>query len=817
VQLGFFVTQKTLERLEWNRILEKLREHARTPGAQDRCSEAGPEGSPESSTLFESTLHGVMERLVETSEARAILVAGGMPPLSGTVHLDSVLARARKGGVLSAREILDVASTLSVVRSTRRFFESRLETAPQLGDLADILMEHQELESQIESCLEPSGEVRDSASPALAAARRDTRRLSAEIQTRVEGYLRDTKITTHLSDNYFTIRNDRYVLPVRADARGSIRGIVHDASNTGQTLFIEPEALVQANNQIKQAEIAIQQETLRILRRLSRQTASAAEAIESNITLLEQIDLAFARAGLAEELEATAPEVSDEGIVNLLQLRHPLVEPDQVVPSDVRLGESFTSLILSGPNAGGKTVALKAIGLAVLFVRAGMHVPADKGSRVDLFDEVLAQIGDEQDIRENLSTFSAHMANLAKITHRCSAHSLVLLDEIGIGTDPGEGAALAQAILETLAERGARVVVTTHYNLLKEMAEVDERFANASVEFDPDTLMPTYRVRMGLPGVSSATSVAARMGLAARVIDRANELLDREDRQLDRVLSELAASRSALETEQREIAQVRLETEAVRTEHREKLQKLQDRRDKLFLSMKEELETSFKDAHEQIATVIRELQRGGKAPDAAQARQQLMQLEENAAAVQREAGLDAADDNTLNPINWSRAAAGDPVKIQGGGAGVLASLPDRRGRVTVQSGSARVTLPMQRVGAPTAPKLEKSSQRKPAPHVTVTRNRDRDDSDLDAATFSTDTDRIDLHGLRVDEALDRLVYALDRAASAGHATLAINHGRGTGALRRAVREHLRDCPFVSGFTSASQEEGGEGITIATLR
>jgi DNA mismatch repair protein MutS2 len=816
VQLSFFVTQKTLERLEWNRILEKLRGHAQTPGGQIRCAEPAPGSPPEATSLFESTLHGVMDRLSETSEARAVLTAGGMPPIGDTVHLATVLGRARKDGVLSARELLDVASTLIAARLTQKFFESRLEAAPRLAELANLLVEHRKFEVDLESCLEASGAVRDSASPALAAARRDANRLNSEIQSRIEGFLRDVNFTRHLSDTYYTIRNDRFVLPVRADSRGSIRGIVHDASNSGQTLYIEPESLVEANNRLKQAEIAIEQETLRILRRLSRQTSFIADEVESNVSILEQIDLSFARAGLAEELEASAPEVGDEGVMILPQLRHPLVEVDQVVPSDVRLGESFTTLILSGPNAGGKTVALKAIALAALFVRAGLHVPAAKGSRVDLFDEVLAHIGDEQDMRENLSTFSAHMANLAVITRRSSARSLVVLDEIGVGTDPGEGAALAQAILETLASRNARVVVTTHYNLLKEMAEIDDRFANASVEFDPDTLEPTYQVRMGLPGVSSATSVAARMGLEASIIERANELLDREDRQLDRVLSELATSRSALEAEQREIAQIRQETEATRTEHREKLQKLQDRRDKLFRSMREELETSFREAHEQIATVIRDLQRGGRPHDAAQARQQLKALEENAAAVQREAGVEAADDHPLNPIDWNRACAGDPVEIQGGGIGILASLPDRRGRVTVRRGSARVTLPMQRVGAATTPSAAKDSRR-PAPHVTVTHTRDTGDPDVEYSDAVADTGRCDLHGLRVDEAIDRLVYSLDRAASAGHAALAINHGRGTGALRRAVREHLRLCPYVSEYASASQEDGGDGVTLATLR
>jgi DNA mismatch repair protein MutS2 len=366
-------------------------------------------------------------------------------------------------------------------------------------------------------------------------------------------------------------------------------------------------------------------------------------------------------------------------------------------------------------------------------------------------------------------------------------------------------------VLENLADSGARVVATTHYNLLKEMAEVDGRFANASVEFDSETLEPTYRLRMGLPGASSATSVAARMGLSAEVISRANELLDRDDRQLDRVLTELAASRSALEAEQREIAHVRLETEAVRAEHREKLEKLQTRRDKLFQSMREDLEASFREAHERVASVIRDLQRGGTARDAAHAREKLQSIEAGAQSTQREAGLDTADGEALNPIDWSRASAGDVVQIQGGGEGILAALPDRRGRVSVRVGSARVMVPMQRVGA-----LIASDEAKPVraakTRVTVTRvgSRELDDPDVP-------TDRCDLHGLRADEAIDRLVYALDRAASAGHSSLAISHGRGTGALRRAVHEHLRHCVYISHFSIAAPEEGGEGVTIAFLR
>jgi DNA mismatch repair protein MutS2 len=814
--MSFFVTQKTLERLEWNRILAMLGERTRTPGGRNRCASETSEGESAEASLFEPTRRGVLERLAETSEARSVLAAGEVPPIGGAPGLEQTLARARKDAVLAARELLNLASTLKITRDVKCFLEVRRESTPRLAELAEILVEHRDFEHDIEACLEPSGEVRDSASPTLAGARRDAHRIATEIQAKVSHYLRDPDITPHLSDNYYTIRNDRYVLPVRADSRGGIRGIVHDASNSGMTLFIEPEPLVDLNNQLKQAEITIEHETLRILRNLSRDAGSVADEVEANVSTLEVIDLAFARADLAEELDAVAPEIGDEGILQLPQLRHPLLPPDKVVPSDMRLGADFTALILSGPNAGGKTVALKAAALAALFVRAGMHVPAAEGARVDLFDEVLAHIGDEQDLRENLSTFSAHMANLADITRRAADRSLVVLDEIGVGTDPGEGAALAQAVLEALAERGARVIATTHYNLLKEIAEVDTRFANASVEFDSETLEPTYRLRMGLPGASAATSVAARMGVDPQVIARANELLNREDRQLDRVLTELSVSRSALEAEKREVAQLKTETEAVRDEHRKKLEKLQARRDKLFLAMRDELENSFREAHEQVATVIRDLQRGGSARDAAAAREKLQAIAEDTETSQRQAGLEVPAEESLNAIDWSRAAVGDRVQIRDGGKGVLSALPDQRGRVAVQLGSARLSVPMERVGA-LDPSQQPQATDRAAPRITVTRASSEGGQDVGPADLETDTDRCDLHGLRVDEALDRLAYALDRAASAGRSSLAISHGRGTGTLRKVVREYLRDCPYISHFSTAAQQDGGDGVTVAFFR
>ena len=796
--MSFTVTQRTLERLEWSVIVERLAGELRTPRGRARLLTEGSEQA-----LFEHEADGVRRRLAETRQALAILEAGDAPPLGGVAELSPALSRAAKGGVLTADELLEVGATLAALAETAAFLAGRADEAPELADWATGFEPHPALASEIARSLDEAGQVRDAASPALAEARRESHRLAAEIQQRVQRMLHQQDIKPHLSDAYFTVRNDRYVLPVRADSRGAVRGIVHDASRSGTTLFVEPETLVEPNNRHKQAELAIDQETRRVLRALSEGVAEASDSLDAGLSALAGIDLAFARARLSRSLAAVEPEVGDQGILRLPQARHPLLPADEAVANDLHLGDGFTVLVLSGPNAGGKTVAMKCMALAVLFVRAGLFVPAEAPGRVDLFDAVLADIGDEQDIREHLSTFSAHMANLARIVDAASPRALVVLDEIGVGTDPGEGAALAQAVLEVLASAGARIVTTTHYNLLKEMAEVDERFANASVEFDPETLAPTYRLRMGLPGSSSAAAVAARMGMQGAVLERADALLAREDRQLDAMLRELAASRATLEHEQAQAARLRAETEAVRAEYGRKLERLQDKRDALYRSLRDDLDRAFKDAHGRVAEVVRELQRAGvSARDAARAREELLSLEREAKRAEASAGVGPAAP-ALRPVDWNRARAGDPVALADGGTATLIALPDRRGRVAVRIGSARVMLPAERVGA-AAPRPAASAPARP--RVTGA-----------PALRGGGSERCDLRGLRVDEALDRLEAALDEASAEGRDRLEVVHGIGTGALRRAVREHLETSPYVERYSTPEPDEGGDGVTRAELR
>jgi len=785
---------RTLERLGWPRVLALLADEARTPGGRAR-SLAGD--------LFLGSAREIREALAETAEAVALLGEGGGPPLGGVVELAPVFARLGKGGVLSARELLDLRATLSAVDESRRFLERRAGPAPRLAERAAAIGDFRELAEDVGDAIDPEGQVRDSASSALREARAEVRGLSADLERRLDRYLQDPAVAPALSDRFHTMRNDRFVLPVRADSRGAVRGIVHDASASGTTLFVEPEAVVEINNRLKGAELTVARETLRVLRELSARAAACLPDIEASLAALEGIDLVFARARLARAQGAVRPEVGEAGVIRLPQMRHPLIPAGEVVPSDLSLGEHYQVLVVSGPNAGGKTVALKCVGLAALLVHTGCFVPCDAGARVDRLSSVEADIGDDQDIARNLSTFSAHMATVARIVASAGPDTLALLDEVGVGTDPGEGAALAQAVLEILADAGARVVTTTHFNLLKEMAAVDPRFENASVEFDPRSLAPTYRLHMGTPGASSATAVAARMGLRADVLERANSLLEHEDRRLDRMLSELSASRVALEAEKREAERLRAESDAVRAEYRTKLERLQERRDKIFAEMKLDLERAFLDAHGQVAAVIRDLQRGGTARDAAHARERLLAVAERveSAAAER---APAPEASPAPPVDWQRARPGDAVLVLGAGPATLDALPDRRGRAAVRVGSARLVVHAERIRTPEA------APAKPEP-------RSRPARPAPPAPLAGGTTWCDLRGLRVEEALERTIVTLDRAASEGRDRVSIVHGLGTGALRDAVRDYLRGSPYAVRFAAGAPEEGGDGVTLVDLR
>ncbi|MBW2280411.1 MAG: Smr/MutS family protein [Deltaproteobacteria bacterium] len=812
--MAFRCDAATLERLEWPRLARCLAALAATERAANGMLGDDGDGRP----LFAETRASVEERLEETGEIRGLLDDEQMPPFGGIADLRPMLDVARRGGLLDAGQLVQVLSTLEGAGRLRAFFAERSDEAQRLGDLAGTLPGFRALVGELRGVLTPEGEVRDDASPELRRVRRQVRSLESEIDGRMASLLRDAALQPHLQDDFVTQREGRPVVPVRAEARGRVKGIVHDVSSSGTTVFIEPEAVVELGNRLRLARIDVDRELERLLRQLCASVADREVDIDAAGATLELLDRALARGRLSQRLHATPPLLRagppgvDGESVALRALRHPLLlleaglDFDDVIANDLVLPPGVRGLVISGPNAGGKTVIAKALGLAALALRAGLHLPCDAGSRMPILDAVHADIGDEQDLRSGLSTFSARMSNLARILEESDSHSLVIVDEIGEGTEPGEGAALAQAVLEGLVDRGATVVATTHFNRLKELAGSDERFANASAEFDAETLMPTYRVRVGAPGSSGATWVAERMGLDGQVVDRARSLLDSEDRKLESLTRSLSELRQELEAERGEALRVREESESARAAYEARLASLRSAREKALSAMKSELEAAFGEAREEIASVMRDLQSGGakrtgQAANRAHAR--LERTRERTERVERA----HADPEPRREIAWDAVEPGARLRIDGiPGEPVYVEGPDRRGRVVVRGGAARTTVPADRVvrvlGA-----LPKPAHRPSRVDV---------DREPESESGSAVDSECDLRGLRVDEALDRADAHLQRLLGSGVKQVCFIHGHGTGALRSAVRAWLRDLPYVEGFEAGARSQGGNGVTVATL-
>ncbi|HTO52276.1 MAG TPA: Smr/MutS family protein [Myxococcota bacterium] len=802
--MTFRASDATLVRLEWPRLLELLAAQAATERGADALRALD----------FPATHAGARERLDETSEARRLLDAASDPPFGGIVDLRVTEVELARGRALAARELAQLAQTLEAARRVRGALREKRELAPGLVALAETLPDLRALESAIGAVVTAAGEIRDDASPELRRARRRVRELEGEIERQMARHLRDADVQAHLQDSYATFRENRPVLPIRAEARQRVRGIVHDVSSSGTTVFIEPEDVVEAGNRLRIAQTELTREIERLLTELSGRAREHTPELEAQGATLERLDCAFARGRLSRRASARAPRIAPDCALELRGLRHPLLlleaglAPEDVVPNDLVLADGARCLVISGPNAGGKTVAAKAVGLAVLSLRAGLHVACDEGSSLGLFDAVFAEIGDEQDLRAGLSTFSARMANLAEVVAQADAQSLVIADEVGEGTEPGEGAALAQAILEALVARGARVLATTHFNRLKELAGDDPRFANASAEFDPETLLPTFRIHLGQPGSSGAMWVAQRMGLDESVVERARELMDREDSRLEALTRGLSELRQELEAERRLALRMREESEVARSAYETRLTALRGAREQALAAMKSDLEAAFARARAEIAHVVRALQRGDAAagPAANRAQAELARIRERTAAVEeRQREPEVTPAAAPAAVDDSRLVAGARVELAGVRSPALVlEPPDKRGRLAVRVGAARTVVARSRVtrvlsGEPAKPKPSSA-------HVTLRRELAEEPSSL----------RCDLRGLRVDEALERADSALQRLLGRGGGQVIFIHGHGTGALRDAIRSWLRSVRGVEKFEPGGPREGGNGVTVATL-
>ncbi len=735
----------------------------------------------------------VLMRLQETDDAARLLMREPPPPLRVSEPRPA-LQKAEKGGVLSPEELLHIQKLLQGARLYKSHLLPRAAHYPRLAVYAERLHTLSALEKQIAQCIAPSGEVLDTASEQLAQLRRDQQRLHKRITDELQRLIH--ALRDALQEPHYTLRSGRYCLPVRSDARGRVKGIVHDASASGATLFIEPEPLVELGNRLRELQAAEQEEIEAILYGLSRAVEANADALWQTVDALAHLDAIIAAGRLALDWDCTMPQINTEGVWKLRGARHPMIPRETVKPIDIELGHEWLGVLITGPNTGGKTVTLKTLGLLTLMSLLGLHIPAKAHSRVAVPNGIFADIGDEQSLQQSLSTFSGHMRHIIRYLEQAGRYSLVLLDELGAGTDPTEGAALARAILQTLLEREARVVATTHYGELKAFAYHHPKLINAAMEFDLETLQPTYRLLMGVPGASHAMEIARRLGLSERVVKQATEFLGVQEVNLTAMIHDLDRARRAAEQAEAEWraklaelvqqeARLREERAALEQEKRAAKQRAQQAVEAYLEQLRAEAE--------QILRQLRQAPRENK--HTAQLRDQLAKLMDKArAAAHTET---PAQPPSAPPANWE---VGMRVRIRSlGQTGTLAS-PPAEGRAQVYVGKLRIPValddlePLER---PAAPK----------PTVQVSKPRPAQPVPLE----------LDLHGLRVEEAQPLLEKYIDDALLAGYDSVRVQHGKGTGALRNMVWNYLKTHPQVRSFFHPSNAEGGEGVTIVNFK
>lgn len=799
------MNERSLKVLEYPKIIAMLERHtAFAPGAE-LARELLPAADPAA----------VREALAETEEALRLLEKGAPDLLAGARDVRAAVQRAGLGAVLSPSELLDVAATAEAARRARRVLLQDPEERPRLAARALAMGSFPELEEAVASCIGDDGQVLDRASPKLHQLRSRIRSLQTRSRERLEAVMRAAAGRNVLQDAVVTMRGGRYVIPVKQEHRASVPGIVHDTSASGATVFVEPMPVVELNNQIAEARAEEEREVERILRDLSGRVGAVADGLLATVRVLAELDLVFAKARLALDMKAEKPEMNEEGWIHVRGGRHPLLRGN-VVPIDVWVGRDFRTLVITGPNTGGKTVTLKTIGLFCLMAQAGLFVPALPGTELSVFRGIFADIGDEQSIEQSLSTFSSHMANIVDILRHIDQRSLVLFDELGAGTDPAEGAALAMAILEHVAGAGAVCVATTHYSELKAFVHSRPGMENASVEFDPETLAPTYRLQMGMPGRSNALEIAARLGLPEEILRRARHQFSRhDDVRVEDLIRDLEEASRAAREERREAARLRAEAERLRAEADALREELKRRREELQRQAREEARQIVAEARREAEAVIAELRRRRDAAGVEEARTAHARLTRRLAALETPPEEDGGEPRAAAAAAPGRPLqAGDEVLVKTiNRTGRLQSGPDAAGQWTVLIGGLRMVVPEAQLVFVKAGEGESDAE---AGSVDAGTGSRRTRGALTAAKRGHISPEVHLRGMTVDEALLTLEKYLDDALLAGLDTVRVVHGKGTGTLRKAVHDYLRSHPRVSGFRLADAAAGGYGVTVAEL-
>ncbi len=794
------MNEKVLHTLEYNKILDQLTEYAFSADAKSRCQKLRP-----------ITDRAQIEQLQQqTSDALSRLFKYGSLSFSGVTDIRDSLKRLEIGGALSAIELLRVCSLLESAKRAKAFARSQDDNDQPDDSLTSLFAGIEPLTplcDEIRRCILSEDEIADDANSTLHSIRRSMRGMNDKIRAQMNSMINNTTTRSYLQDTVITMRDGRYCLPVKAEAKSLVPGMIHDQSSTGSTLFIEPMAVVNLNNEYKELQLREQEEIEVILAGLSNLTASYATQLLADYELLTELDFIFARAAFAQTYNGVAPLFNDDGRIHIRKGRHPLLDPKKVVPIDVRLGEDFRLLIVTGPNTGGKTVSLKTVGLLTLMGQSGLHIPASERSELGIFDEVFADIGDEQSIEQSLSTFSSHMVNIIRILEQVNDRSLVLFDELCAGTDPTEGAALAISILSKLHLYGARIMATTHYSELKVYALSTPGVENACCEFDVATLSPTYRLLIGIPGKSNAFAISEKLGLPSDLITDAKGRISKSEGDFEDLIADLEKSRSTIEREQLEINQYKAEIESLKEKLEQKQERLDSSRNKSLREANEQAYNILKEAKDVADETIRNFNKYGKAgapvSEMEKERTKLRGKMDKAAQKMSEQKKASVPNHNVP----KKLRIGDSVKVISMNLkGTVHSLPNARGDLYVQMGILRSLVNindlilLEEDAAPGTKKFQKTSAGK----IKMSKS----------ASVSTE---INLIGKTTDEAIPLLDKYLDDAYLAHLPSVRIVHGKGTGALRNAVQAHLKRLKYVKSFHLGEFGEGDAGVTIAEFK
>ena len=781
--------KRTLRVLEFTKIREQLADLAVTEMGREICLALEPE----------TNLEEVRAAQQETEESTVVIQYLGSSPLSAFADVRSSLSLAEKGATLSPKALLEVATMLRVSRNVRDALVTDRETTPELTRMGSGLSDGRRIELDITDAILSEDEIADHASSALADIRRHLRGATDRIKDKLNQMVHSPNFQKYMQDPIITVRNGRYVIPVRAEFRAQVPGLVHDQSGSGATLFIEPMAAVEMGNELKQWELKERQEIERILASLSAEIAPVSQTLREDVETLARLDFIFAKGLLSRSMHAVSPKLNKDGYINIIRGRHPLIDPDKVVPSSLWLGKEFTELIITGPNTGGKTVTLKTVGLFTLMAQAGLQVPADLGTEMAVFEQVFADIGDEQSIEQSLSTFSGHMTNIVTIMKEVTPNDLVLFDELGAGTDPTEGAALAQSILTRLLHIKVRTMATTHYSELKAFALSTKGVENASVEFNVETLRPTYRLSIGVPGKSNAFEISRRLGLPENLIEAARQTLSSDSIRFEDVIANAEYHRQVAERERQLAEDAAKETVRLRDEAEKLRREMEEKRETMMRKSREDARRLMENTRRESEAILSDLRRlrksAGTEADVNSVRKRLdKDMDELAEGLKTNQEDASQAPKTVNP--------GDRVKILTiNQEGTVLSKPDDKGDVQLQAGIMKFKANLSQLRL-----LKKTEEKQKASVMAKTGAMER-----------TVRMECDVRGMTLDEAILTVDQYLDAAVMAGMGEVSIIHGKGTGVLRSGIQQELRRHPHVKKQRLGIYGEGEDGVTIVTLK